>query len=66
MNGIGDIFGGDSEDGLHRLEFAWQAGRWVLLGFRYRQSFETIERLGRNIGQRKESRIEPAIIIRIE
>jgi len=66
MNGLGDITGGDSQDGLHRVEFAWQVGQYILLGFRYKQSFERIERFGRQVGQDKSARIEPAVIIRIQ
>ncbi|NNF04286.1 MAG: hypothetical protein HKN17_07450 [Rhodothermales bacterium] len=66
MNGIGDILGGDSADALHRVEFAYQVGDYILLGFRYRQSFEQVERLGRRVGTDKSSRIEPAVIIRIQ
>jgi hypothetical protein len=37
----------------------------LLMGFRYRQSFENIESLGGIVGQKKRTRIEPALIIRI-
>jgi hypothetical protein len=65
MNGIGDIFGGPDENALHSLEAAYLVGKHLLLGFRFRQSFEPIENLGRTFSHRKRTRIEPAIIFRL-
>ncbi len=60
-----DIWGGDSGDGILRLELAYAFWEKLLLGFRFRQSFEPVERLGRIVGQDKRTRIEPNIVIRL-
>ncbi len=66
MNSLNDIVNGPSENGLTRLEAAYQYRKYILVGFRYRQSFETVRVLGRIEGQEKRSRVEPAIIIRLQ
>ena len=60
-----DIWGGDSGDGILRLELAYAFWEKLMLGFRFRQSFEPVERLGRIVGQDKRTRIEPNIVIRL-
>jgi len=65
MDSLNDIIAGKSEDALIRLELAYKLKNFLLVGFRYRQSFDTIESLGRRIGRKKTSRIEPAIILRL-
>ena len=65
MDGLGDIIYGPSENSLIRLELAYLFKEHMLVGFRYRQSFERTEHLGQIIGRRKRTRIEPALIIRL-
>jgi len=65
MDGLGDILNGPPENALHRLELAYLIRKHILVGFRFRQSFDTIENLGRTVGHRKQTHIEPAIIIRV-
>jgi hypothetical protein len=60
-----DIWSGDSGDGILRLELAYAFWEKLMLGFRFRQSFEPVERLGRIVGQDKRTRIEPNIVIRL-
>jgi hypothetical protein len=60
-----DIWSGDSDDGILRLELAYAFWEKLMLGFRFRQSFEPVERLGRIVGQDKRTRIEPNIVIRL-
>ncbi|NNE69682.1 MAG: hypothetical protein HKN29_04880 [Rhodothermales bacterium] len=60
-----DIWSGPSGNGILRLDLAYAFWEQVLLGFRFRQSFEPVERLGRIVGQNKRTRIEPNFVIRL-
>ena len=65
MDSLNDIIFGANENGLVRMEMAYLFKKHLLMGFRYRQSFENIESLGGIVGQKKRTRIEPALIIHI-
>lgn len=60
-----DIWSGEASDGILRLDLAYAFWDQLLLGFRFRQSFEPVERLGRIVGQNKRTRIEPNFVIRL-
>ncbi|MBO6575628.1 MAG: hypothetical protein JJ896_11545 [Rhodothermales bacterium] len=64
MDEIEDIWNGPSENGIMRLELAYAFWEKLLLGFRFRQTFEPVERLGRIVGQSKQTRIAPNIVVR--
>ena len=65
MDRIEDIWNGPAENGIVRLELAYAFWEKLLLGFRFRQTFEPVERLGRLVGQDKQTRIEPNVVIRL-
>ncbi len=65
MNSLNDIFYGADTDGLLRLEVAYLIKKHLLIGFQYRESFESVENLGKRIGQKKRISIQPSIIIRL-
>ncbi|MFT5142060.1 MAG: hypothetical protein ACI84D_000671 [Thalassolituus oleivorans] len=65
VGGVKDIWSGDSKDGFLRIDFAHVVWKNVLLGFRFRQSFEPVERLGRIVGHAKQTRIGPNFGIRL-
>lgn len=65
MNSLNDILYGPNSNGLLRLELAYKFREHVLLGFSYRQSFESVEKFGRPIGHRKRTSIQPSIILRL-
>ena len=65
MGSFNDILYGPKENGLLRLEVAYMVKNHLLIGFQYRESFESVESLGRRIGQKKRISIQPSIIIRM-
>jgi hypothetical protein len=65
VGGLEDIWSGPSRNGIVRLELAYQFWEKLLLGFRIRQSFEPVEELGRLVGQTKQTRIEPNVVLRL-
>jgi len=65
MRSLNDILYGGKKNGLVRLEIAYMFRKHLLIGFRYRESYEYVENLGRRIGQRKRISIEPNFIIRL-
>jgi hypothetical protein len=65
MDGFADVLTGSARNGLTRLELTYLVREHILIGCRYRQSYEAIEHLGRSVGNRKRARIEPAVIIRL-
>jgi hypothetical protein len=65
VGGFGDVVTGPARDALTRLEIGYLVRKHLLLGCRYRQSYDAIESLGRNVGSRRRTRIEPAVIVRL-
>jgi hypothetical protein len=65
MGSLGEVLTGPARNGLTRVEIAYLVREHLLIGFRYRQSYEAIEHLGRSLGSRRRAQIEPAVIIRL-
>lgn len=65
LNSLNDILYGADANGLLRLEIAYKFKEHLLAGFRYQESFENVERLGKRIGQKKRISIQPSFIIRL-
>ena len=65
MESLNDILYGPNKNGLLRLEVAYMIKNHLLIGFRYKESFESVESLGRRVGQKKRISIQPSIIVRM-
>ena len=65
MESLNDILYGPNKNGLLRFEVAYMIKNHLLIGFRYKESFESVESLGRRVGQKKRISIQPSIIVRM-
>ncbi len=63
VGALDDIFSGPGRDMLLRLELAYQVWDYVMLGFKFKQSFESFEQGGRIVGQRKRTRVQPNFVL---